>query len=123
VIAIILIAGGDDDKSTTVTQPGTTTTLTTTTTDTTTTQEQPPGISQQDAQTAAQNEASNTAESSGISLAPDDFEARCTAEGGTETSDVWNCQVTSTNGQCSGTITVVQQQGISTRDNEISCGE
>ncbi len=126
VVVAVLLIGGGDDKTKTVTSTGPTTTVTTTTTqETTDTTTTTPGITQAAAASAAESAASNTASQGGIDIPPSDFDARCTAQGGTSTSSTWNCDVTSSSGQCSGLVVVeaTADGGTAIQENQIGCGE
>ena len=129
VIGAFVIGGGGDTKTVTlsetetVTQTGaapTTTTPPPTTTGTTTTPSG--GVSAEQAQKAAQTATSETAFKAGISLAPGDIEAKCTAEGGATTSNSWSCEVSNQAGQCTGTLTVVASgTGTKIENNQVVC--
>lgn len=99
--------------------PPTTTTTTTTTAPTAAT------ISQVQAEGAAAAAASREAARGGISIAPRDFDAHCTATGGASQASTWSCDVASSSGQCSGPVTVyaVRAGVAATRNPQISCGE
>jgi hypothetical protein len=130
IIGAFAIGGGGKTKTVTLSETETVTQTsaapTTTTTPSTTTTTTPSGdVSAEQAQAAAQTSASETAFKAGISLAPGDIDAKCTAEGGATTSNNWSCEVSSQNGQCTGTLTVTGAGNNDTaiEDNKVSCGE
>ena len=69
--------------------------------------------------------ASDGAAQGGISIPPSDWDVRCTAVGGTSDAATWNCQATSSSGQCSGSIVAyATAPGVAaTKDDQIACGE
>ena len=124
----------DDDSPTTPTSattappPTTQTTVTTTPptqTTTTTTTPSGPTINQVQAKAAAQRGASQEAQRFGIGIPPAEWDARCTATGGTVQAYNWTCQVAANGGQCSGTINAVARApGVAqSRNPRIACGE
>jgi hypothetical protein len=135
VALALVLAGGDDDKD--KTQPATTptlptqttqptdTTVTTTPPTTTTTPPSTPTIDQTQAKAAAQRGAAAAVTRFGISIPPPDWDARCTAAGGTDQAATWSCQVASNGGQCSGSITAfATAAGVAaTRNAQVGCGE
>ena len=123
-IGALVVAGGND-KTKTVTSTGTTTVTTATATTDTTTTTTEPTISQQSAKGAAASAASDAADQAGVSIPPSGFDVRCTAEGGGSQASTWNCQASSTNGQCSGPVTVVATANgaADVQDNQVACGE
>jgi hypothetical protein len=135
-VALALVLSGDDDKTTNkpVTTPTSATTETTVTTETTITTTPPttttttpssPTINQTQAKSAAQRGASASVVRFGISIPPSDWDARCTAVGGTDEAATWSCQVASNSGQCAGSITAyARAPGVAgTRNPRIGCGE
>jgi hypothetical protein len=136
VALAIVVAGddsSDDDSPTTSTSattppPSTSPRTTVTTTPpptTTTTTPAGPTIDQIQAKTAAQRGASQEAGRMGIGIPAPDWDARCTALGGTDRAGNWTCQVAANGGQCSGTINAVARApGVAaTRNPRIACGE
>jgi len=129
------LSGDDDGKDEPVTTPTSATTGTTVTTETTVTTTPPtttttttpsgPTITQVQAKAAAQRGASAAVVKFGITIPPSDWDARCTAVGGTDQAATWSCQVASNGGQCSGSITAfARAPGVAgTRDAQVGCGE
>ena len=136
-LAVVVIGDdSDDDDSPTTSTSATTpppstaprTTVTTTpppTQPTTPTTPAGPTIDQIQAKSAAQRGASQEAGRMGIGIPPPEWDARCTALGGTDRSGSWTCQVAANGGQCSGTITAVARApGVAaTRNPRVACGE
>jgi cytoskeletal protein RodZ len=135
-VALALVLAGDDDnkKDEPITTPTSATTQTTQTTDTTITTTPPttttttpstPTISQTQAKAAAQRGASASVVKFGITIPPSDWDARCTAVGGTDQAATWGCQVAANSGQCSGSITAfARAAGVAgTRNAQVGCGE
>ena len=82
-------------------------------------------ITQVEAKTTVRQAASREASRGGIDLPADQWDARCTAVGGTDRSSTWRCQVSSLGGQCSGTVTAyaASPDVARTRDVQVACGE
>jgi hypothetical protein len=82
-------------------------------------------VSQVEAKTTVRQAASREASRGGIDLPADQWDARCTAVGGTDRSSTWRCQVSSLGGQCSGTVTAyaASPDVARTRDVQVACGE
>jgi len=135
VALALVLSGGDDDKdkttpATTPTTPTTQPTETTVTTTPPTTTTGPSGsttptIDQTQAKAAAQRAAAAKAGTFGISIPPPEWDARCTAQGGTDQSASWSCQVAANGGQCSGSVTAIATApGVAgTRNVDVGCGE
>jgi hypothetical protein len=135
-VALALALGSDDDgkNDKVVTTPTSATTGTTATTETTITTAPPttttttpsgPTINQTQAKSAARRGASASAGQSGITIPPSDWDARCTAVGGTDEAETWSCQVAANSGQCAGSITAyARAPGVpATRNPQVGCGE
>jgi hypothetical protein len=91
--------------STSTAAPASTATATTPTATTTQTSPAPATISQVEAKAAARVAASQGVVRASTSLPPGQWDAHCTATGGRDRAGTWSCQVTSLNGQCSGSLT------------------
>jgi hypothetical protein len=135
-VGLAFALGGDDDNedepATTPTAATTQATITTETTvtttpppTTTTTTPSSPTITQPQAKAAAQRGASAAVVRFGITIPPNDWDARCTAVGGTDEAATWSCQVAANSGQCAGTITAyARAPGVpATRNARVGCGE
>ena len=135
VALAIVLSGGDSGKDkTSATTPTATTAPTTPSTETTVTTTEPPTtttapdggtIDQVQAKEAARRGASVEVTHFGISIPPQDWDARCTAAGGFDRAPVWTCQVAANGGQCSGTLFAIARPGgvPGTREPHIACGE
>jgi hypothetical protein len=136
VALALVLAGGDDDKDktesattpttpTTQTTQSTETTITTTPPTTTTTTPPEATITQVQAKAAAQRAAAAKAGTFGISIPPPEWDARCTAAGGTDQSASWSCQVAANGGQCAGSVTAfARAPGVpGVRNVNVGCGE
>jgi len=83
----------------------------------------PATLTQAQAKAEARDQASITAREDGVDLAPGDFDAQCTGEGGSSSTLTWSCSVSSTNGQCAGEVTVVATGGARAgRTDTVTCG-
>src|SRR3954452_19551039 len=134
-VALALVLTNDDDKdggevttptaATTATAPTQTTVTETEPQTTTTAPPSTPTIDQGQAKQAAARGASAEVRRFGITVAPSDWDTRCTAQGGTDQSATWTCQVAANGGQCSGTIVAfARAAGVAgTRNPQVGCGE
>jgi hypothetical protein len=133
-VALALVLSDDEDKTEPATTPTSATTQSTATTETTVTTTPPttttttpsaPTIDQTQAKSAAQRGAAAEVVKFGITIAPNDWDARCTAVGGTDQAAAWSCQVAANGGQCAGAITAfARAPGVpATRGARIGCGE
>jgi hypothetical protein len=81
-------------------------------------------ITQIEAKAASRNAASREAAKGGVSLGPDQWDARCTAVGGRDRAATWRCQVASLGGRCTGTLTAhaAASDVAEVRDVQVACG-